>query len=147
MPLKAGRPETKMQWCVRPAEYMLHCHPIHCRRQTDQTAKNNRKPTLSCSAGIAGCTKPEPAIVRGTLKVFFLLLVSFLVTTGGVAAVSLAPLLLPAPSPESSSALSVAYGKHSRSTSDQRNVGSLADGLTARNVTCSTMSTNRNKTG
>ena len=100
---------------------------------------------MSWSAGIAGCAKPGPAIVRGTLKVFFLLLVSFLVTTGGVAAVALAPLSLPAPFPESSSAPGVACGKHSRSKSYKWTVGSHADGSTASNVTCSTISRDRLK--
>lgn len=35
------------------------------------------------------CAKPGPATVRGTRKVFFLLLTSFLVTTTGLAAVLL----------------------------------------------------------
>ena len=38
---------------------------------------------MSWSADIGGSAKPGPETVRGTLKVFFLLLVSFLVRTGG----------------------------------------------------------------
>jgi len=38
---------------------------------------------------MGGSANPGPATVRGTLKVFFLLLVSVLVTTAGLAAVSL----------------------------------------------------------
>ena len=80
--------------------------PLHaCAGKAFPThRKEHMKRTLSWSAGIAGCAKPGPAIVRGTLKVFFLLLVSFLVTTAGLAAVSLAPLLLPAPFSATSSA-------------------------------------------
>lgn len=88
----------------------------------DAAAKEHSRQTLNASAGIAGCVKLGPPTVRGTLKVFFLLLVSFLVTAGGVAAVAFAPpvafapLSLPAPFAESSSASAVACGKHNENT-------------------------------
>lgn len=102
----------------------IHVHPTSCMAckssSNDANAKEHCRQTLSWSAGIAGCVKPGPATVRGTLKVFFLLFVSFFITTGGVAAVALASLLLPARFSESSSSASaVACSKHSRTTSKQ----------------------------
>lgn len=91
---------------------------------------------MSWSADIGGCAKPGPAIVRGTRKVFFRLLVSFLVATAGFAfaAVSLAAASWPAPMPAPCPASPAACAKHIAAPCDPPVLGSLAGGVMVKAV-------------